>query len=221
MPLIEHMVYPDRSESGIWKIEESKEELMHHLDLSKDERKEMERFSWHQRQLQWLAVRWLLFKMSGRSLRGKVFKDTSGKPNLAESEFNITLSHSHAFVAAAAAPYPVGVDIQVKSERMRRIIQKFADEKELQACQERENLNLAHIIWSAKECMFKAFGQDEVSFSKHLHVSKPEEIHCQEARGEFKGQVHKGDEIMTFDFVFSQDDEKVFVLGKSVEGQSL
>lgn len=215
MPMIEHMVYPDRSEAGIWKIEESKEELIQRLDLTEEEIEEMEGFSWHQRQLQWLAVRWLLFKMSGRRARGRVFKDISGKPNLAKSEFNITLSHSHAFVAAAAAPYPIGVDIQVKSERMQRIIRKFADENELQACSNRDNLNLAHMIWSAKECMFKAFGQKEVSFSRHLHICNPEEVECQKKKGNFQGQVRKGEEIMSFDFVFLQDDEKVFVLGKS------
>ncbi len=216
MPLIEHMIYPDLSEFGIWKIEESKEELIHRLGLSEDEIEEMNGFSWHQRQLQWLAVRWLLFKMSGRAERGRVFKDTTGKPSLTDSEFNITLSHSHAFVAAAAAPFPIGVDIQVKSDRMQRIIRKFADERERSVCKQKDNLNLAHLIWSAKECMFKAFGQEEVSFRKHLHVCDPEEINCQEGKGYFKGQVRRGKEIMSFDFAFLQDEEKVFVLGKSI-----
>lgn len=221
MPLIEHVVYPDLSESGIWKIEESKQELMQNLDLSKQEIEEMEGFAWHQRQLQWLAVRWLLFKMSGRDERGKVFKDTTGKPSLSDSAFNITLSHSHHFVAAAAAPYPIGVDIQVKSDRMRRIIRKFADEKELQACMGRKDLNLAHLIWSAKESMFKAFGEVEVSFSRHFHVCSPDKIDCQKSTGSFCGQVKKGEDVMAFDFIFSQDDEKVFVLGKSTAEEHL
>jgi phosphopantetheinyl transferase len=215
MPLAEHVIYPDRSESGIWIIKESEEEFRSLLDLSELELQELNRIAWPERRQQWLSVRWLLHKMSGRVVRAKIDKSNDGQPRLSDSKYSISLSHSHQYVAAAAAPFPIGVDIQIKTNRMKRILKKFATERELEACHEKNDLNLAHLIWSAKECMFKAYAKGCVDFSEDLKIEHPEEIKCSEAQGSFYGVFDNGETQMNFDFIFQQNDEMVFVLGKA------
>jgi len=108
--------------------------------------------------------------MSGRAVRGELFKDEAGKPHLRDSVFHISISHTTNYAAAIAHPNPCGVDVQRIVPRIRRLAGKFVGPGEqIQLTPEFELLQL-HLIWSAKEAMYKAFGRRQLDFKEHLFV---------------------------------------------------
>ncbi len=218
MPLIEHNIYPDRAESGIWFLSEDIDHFLSNIDLDPDEEIELNSILLDSKKLQWLGARYLLHKMSGRVKRGAINKTEKGFPRLENSSFSISLSHSENYVAAAAAPYPIGVDIQTKTPKIMRILDKFASDGENVICKASEDdLTLAHLIWSAKEGMFKAYGKGQVDFRRHLSITDLDKIEPHETSGIFHGELKKPDEEkMAFEFFYKNQEDHVFVLARNV-----
>lgn len=216
MPLIEHIIYPDTSELGTWSLDESESYFLSRLPLSNEEEEELGGITHELRRRQWLAVRYLVHKMSGRVSRGYVLKNTAGAPLILDSPFRISLSHSESYVAAAAAPYRIGVDIQVKTDKLQKILHRFMNTEELRLSTESSNLNLAHILWSAKECMFKAYGEGEIDFSEHLAIVNPADIDSEQPKGYVKAVLNKEGSEMNFGVEFQQDDQILWVVAKEM-----
>lgn len=122
------------------------------------------------RRIEWLAGRKLLHEMSGRETRGVCLKDEFGKPYLEDSDYHISISHSHELVAVAAAPVSVGVDIQYLVEKIGRIAHKFVREEEAATILPETRLEHQHVIWGAKECLYKAYGRKQLDFLVHLQI---------------------------------------------------
>jgi phosphopantetheinyl transferase len=122
------------------------------------------------RRREFLAARILLHHMSGRARRGELYKDDAGKPHLRDSIFHVSISHTVNYSAAIAHPNPCGIDVQRIVPGIRRLANKFVGPGEgLQLTSEHELLQL-HLIWSAKEAMYKAFGRRQLDFKEHLFV---------------------------------------------------
>ena len=108
--------------------------------------------------------------MSGRAERGELVKDTDGKPHLQDSLFFVSISHTVGYAAAIAHPRPCGVDVQRIVPRIRQLARKFVnDEEEARLTTEQELVQL-HLIWSAKEALYKAYGKRQLDFRQHLFV---------------------------------------------------
>lgn len=122
------------------------------------------------RRREFLAARILLHKMSGRAERGELFKDEAGKPHLRDSVFHVSISHTVNYAAAIAHPNPCGIDVQRIVPRIRRLAEKFVGPGEQVQLTPAFELLQLHLIWSAKEAMYKAFGRRQIDFKKHLFV---------------------------------------------------
>ncbi|MEO7174377.1 MAG: 4'-phosphopantetheinyl transferase superfamily protein [Saprospiraceae bacterium] len=171
MPLFKHDILPDQTEIGIWKIEESAQWFEDNIVLYQSERAELESLS-PRKQLEWLAARYLLHQMSGRAIRGACLKDNYGKPYLQESGFFISISHSHELTAIVASPKLCGIDIQIETDKLARIAQKFVSEGEAdQVGMGGNSLESLHWIWGAKEAMYKAYGMRKLAFKQNLSSS--------------------------------------------------
>lgn len=144
---------------------------------------------------EWYCSRYLLHILSGRHDRGACIKDKYGKPRLQNSDFDISISHSDDYTAIAASPSPTGVDIQKIVPKIERIQYKFASDKELGYIQGDTYLEGLHVIWGAKEAMYKAYGLKELDFRKHIFV---EPFRYSDTTFRFDGRVHKGDFIQNF-----------------------
>ncbi|MBR9920747.1 MAG: 4'-phosphopantetheinyl transferase superfamily protein [Bacteroidetes bacterium] len=167
MPIVFHKHIRPEGEVGIWKITESETFFRNKLELSPEEEAQIEGMI-GKRKIEWLAGRKLLHVLSGRETRGKILKDEFGKPHLENSDYQISISHSHELVAVSAAPEPIGVDVQYLVEKIGRIAHKFVRPEEMEAIDPITRLEHLHVIWGAKECLYKAYGRKKLDFREHL-----------------------------------------------------
>lgn len=103
------------------------------------------------------------------NLIGKVRYLENGKPVLEEGF--ITISHDLKLVGYYISSEPVGMDIQRPTEQLERIKHKFCNEAELAALdQSPTRLRDLTLIWSAKEAIFKIYGEN-VPFAEGMHIT--------------------------------------------------
>lgn len=169
MPVIYHKKLPKGGELGLWRIEETETYFLERLELFPSEVLQLSKIKGRLR-LEWLASRWLLHTMSGRTLRGACLKDEFGKPYLTDTTFNISISHSRNIVAIMAAPYGIGIDIQREVAKIERIEKKFMRPVEKESLQDDTKIPHLHIYWGAKEALYKAYGRKKIGFVRHIHV---------------------------------------------------
>ncbi len=154
---------------GLWKIEESVEELLRQLPSPDAYLPVLESFRIDKRRKEWLATRLLLHTLLGKDTA--IAYHPNGAPYLPDEPLHISLSHTDGYVAVLLQLSPfAGIDIERKTDRVLRVRHKFmSDEEEagLDTTHEREHL-LLH--WCAKETLFKMISREEVDFRRHLHI---------------------------------------------------
>lgn len=176
---------------AVWHNDEPNSYFETRLNLNRDEIKLLEEFS-DRKKLEWLSSRNLLHLMTGSKSRTLCVKDESGKPMLINSEYHISLSHSVDRTAVIASRSSVGIDIQKIVNKIGRISSKFCNEAELQHLPQDEDSILLyyHIIWGAKECIYKSYGKRKVDFRGHMFIS---DISKNLTSGTAKGKIGIGD----------------------------
>lgn len=174
-------------EIGVWAIDEPPSFFEDGLELIQPEQEQLDAIK-GRRKLEWLASRYLLHKMSGRAFRGAILKDDYGKPFLTQSSFQISLSHSRKMTAAIAGPTPVGIDIQIQVPKIERISHKFIHEEEFNFIEERCKMDYFHVLWGAKESLYKAYGRRQLEFIENIRVDA---FIFDEKGGETTGHVIK------------------------------
>jgi len=170
MPLYFRKYLVPEGEVGIWEIDEEESFFQKRLLLTREERKSIKKIKGEGRRLQWLSSRYLLHYLSGRKVRGSLYKDEFGKPHLTDSPYQISLSHSHEMAAVMAGPIHLGIDIQVFVPKIGRLAYKYMREVESESLEEATRLEHLHVYWSAKEAIYKAYGRRELDFRKNILV---------------------------------------------------
>lgn len=119
---------------------------------------------------QWLASRCglqELFKISHRAFQ----KSDTGKLELKNKAYQLSLSHSDTYIAVAKSKQVIGLDLQVPSPKLERIASKYLAPELLVELQKSPNyIDYLHIYWGIKEALFKAYGLGKVDFIQHLHI---------------------------------------------------
>lgn len=161
---------------AVWQNEEPNLYFEKRLSLNVEEVELLKDFS-ERKKLEWLSSRYLLHIMTGAKSRTSCTKDEYGKPLLVNSEYHISLSHSVNRTAVIASKFSVGIDIQKIVSKIGRISRKFCNTYELNYVPEQqdEQLLFYHIIWGAKECIYKSYGKRKVDFKKHMTISEIDE----------------------------------------------
>lgn len=176
-------------ELAVWNTVEESCYFTNKLEIHNTEKSILSQFS--KRKLkEWLSSRYLLHLMSERSRRGEFTKDIYGKPHLENSDFHISISHSRDLVSVIASKLLVGVDIQYFVTKIHRIAHKFVNKGELANIPEEKTLEALHIIWGAKESLYKAYGLRSLDFKKNILIS---DLFLTSNKGEFFGRIIKGD----------------------------
>lgn len=154
---------------GVWKIEETPEELLAQLTHKEYYLPFLNRIGSQNRRQEWLASRVLLKELLGREVR--IDYQTDGAPTLADSSFQISISHTKGYAAVLLQEHPaVGVDIEYRSERVLKIRSRFMNPEEEAGIDKAYETEHLLIHWCAKETLFKMIGQEEVDFCRHLHM---------------------------------------------------
>lgn len=183
----------DTYQWGIWKTEESTEELLSLLPDSKRYEQQLSRFSSPRRKLEWLSVRVLLYQLLGEEKR--IEYAPSGKPRLADSSYFISISHTRGYVAVILSSVSeVGVDIEQYGLKVHKVAHKYMRADEIPSEYQETNTWSLLLHWSAKEVMFKCMDTSEVDFREHLRVS-PFQV-CE--YGEFLAEEYRTDQKKKF-----------------------
>lgn len=156
---------------GIWKISESKEELLalYPDSLQLKAEKHITNIKSEKRIAEWLAVRLMLFYLLNEEKI--VYHKNDGKPYLMDNSYNISISHTNKYAAVLLHRFQkVGIDIEEISERVHKVASKFISENEFIDESQQSIHRLLH--WSAKETLFKLIDVNEIDFKQHLHLEK-------------------------------------------------
>ncbi len=133
--------------------------------------------------------------MSGRAERAELVKDDDGKPHLEDSLFFVSISHTVGFSAAIAHPRPCGIDVQRMVPRIRGMAHRFVGLEEAAQLQEPYALTQLHLIWAAKEAMYKAYGRRQLDFRQQLLVDLADYT---VGRGTTRGRILLDDRSLAF-----------------------
>lgn len=166
------------------------------LALSEDELNILKALS-PRKQVEWVSSRELLHQLSMISPRPLCLYDDFGKPYLAGSGKHISISHSERWCAAMVSGKPCGVDVQVYTDTVMRIADRFLtadDLRKLDALKQAhdivDTLPFLHLYWGGKECLYKAYGKRKLGFREHLFISDID-LEAKTASGEIiYEQVH-------------------------------
>ncbi|RMG78949.1 MAG: 4'-phosphopantetheinyl transferase superfamily protein [Bacteroidetes bacterium] len=222
MPLYFRKFLEPEGEVGVWQIREDESFFTRRLLLTREERRLLRQIKGAGRRLEWLSSRYLLHYLSGRKVRGTLFKDANGKPHLKNSPYLISLSHSHEMAAVMGAPVPCGIDIQYFVPRINRLVHKFMSEPEQAFVEPECEQAYFHVMWCAKEAIYKAYGRRQLDFKKHIHIAP---FRYSEAGFGFSGRMTKPEAgvHLDFDLFFEKLDDYflVYALQKQASNAEL
>lgn len=153
---------------GVWRMEESSDELLTMLEHKVEYQPFLERVTAEKRRQEHLACRVLLKELLG--VETLVDYYPTGAPFLPHMPLYISISHTKDFVAVILDEHSTGIDLEYRSDRIVKIRSRFMSAEE-EACVEPQH-EVEHLLihWCAKETLFKVMGQENIDFQEHLHV---------------------------------------------------
>ncbi len=125
----------------------------------------------------------------------------NGKPVVEDG--HISISHTEDLVGLVFSPSPVGLDIQSPTPKLFNIKDKYCNEGELQLWG--ESLEKLTLIWSAKEAIFKVYGEN-LAFAEEIEISFGDQ------ENEFYASVRGGEATFTLRYLTFQDKNVVWVV---------
>lgn len=163
MPLFFHKDINDETRLGIWKIEEDE-------DFFKGRVPQHRNVTHPHKRLQHLAGRFLLKYLFPYFPSELIQIADTRKPFLADEAFHFSISHCGDYAAAIVSrTHRVGIDIEIPDEKVKRIQHKFISIDEFKSINPLKIEDFTQ-IWSAKEAVFKWYGQGEVDFRQHIRL---------------------------------------------------
>ena len=184
-------------------MSEPSEDLLSMLDLPASEMAVLEGISKEKRKQEWLACRVLLREMAG--IDALIGYDLERKPYIAGSETEISMSHSGEYVCVyLRGGKSVGVDIQQMKPSISKGAFYFLNEQELGWADLGNNVQM-HLIWSAKEAVFKYAGDASIDLKKHIIIH----AFSGNQNGRFEVKLQKGDLPETIQIQFDTFEDYV------------
>ncbi|MCF0070853.1 4'-phosphopantetheinyl transferase superfamily protein [Dyadobacter sp. CY261] len=153
---------------GLWCMSEPWQQLLGMLALPASEMEKLQAIPKEKRRQEWLACRVLLKEMVGDN--ALIGYDAERKPHLSGHDQQISMSHSGEYVCVYLSERkPVGVDIQQMKPSISQGSFYFLNEDEMQWADLKDNVQM-HLIWSAKESVFKYAGDASIDLKKHITI---------------------------------------------------
>ncbi|MEQ8623486.1 MAG: 4'-phosphopantetheinyl transferase superfamily protein [Vicingaceae bacterium] len=160
------------------------QELFEELKKNKIKLNQLAEFTNEKRKVEWMTIRYLLLQIHNEL--DDIIYDAHGKPHFKKSSSHLSISHSHNMVAVSIHEKEVcGIDIQLISDKIIRIKQKFLNSTE-QSVTKNDPEQLT-IYWSCKEALFKIYGKKDAYLKENMSVS---EIQFNGASGIANGYIH-------------------------------
>ncbi|MCD8080514.1 MAG: 4'-phosphopantetheinyl transferase superfamily protein [Bacteroides sp.] len=155
---------------GVWKIEETPEELFSLLPRNSVYEEQIARIHSAHRKTEWLAVRVLLSVLTDEHTHIRYYP--SGRPYLNDGSWHISISHTRGYVAVLLSRhFRPGIDMEQYGTRIRKIAKRFMHTEEVVSLYQETDIWSLLLHWSAKEVMFKCLDTNGVDFAEHLRIS--------------------------------------------------
>ena len=163
MPVFFQQDIDENTRLAVWKIEEQEAFFKRFVPLHRA-------VTHPHKRLQHLAGRFLLrFLFSDFPLQQIQIADTR-KPFLRNEAYHFSVSHCGDYAAVIVSRNQrVGVDIEIPVDKIARIRHKFVSGEEEKAILPQSVEDLTR-IWSAKEAVFKWYGEGSVDFRQHIQL---------------------------------------------------
>lgn len=191
MPALRFERFAPRVRAVVWKGEESPTELLAALPKAWQGR-----LPTHETRIrETLSARRALLALAPEAAAAGFVKDEFGKPHLKGNQApHFSLTHSHGHAAALVSPFACGIDLQLRVDKITTLRRKFEREDEREFIEKQpDEIGALHVLWGAKESLFKLWGRKVIDWRKHLIVH---EFEYAPGGGQFAGEVRKGDEVI-------------------------
>ncbi len=196
MPVFYQQTIDRHTKLGIWKIEETEQFFLQTVPLQNE-------ITHPHKRLQHLAGRYLLRYLFPDFPYELIRIADTRKPFLENDAYHFSISHCGDFAAAIVSGNKrVGVDVEIFSDKVDRLKEKFVNRIEedtlFHFAPDNHYSKYLTLMWSCKESIFKWYGNGQVDFRKHMQMQA---IHFDEFR-----------EIILCDFLFSKERPKLLKL---------
>ena len=173
MPIFFQQQINETTRLGIWKIEETQE-------FFKAKVPQHRAVTHPHKRLQHLAGRFLLQHLFPSFPYELIQIADTRKPYLPDEQYHFSISHCGDYAAAIVSKdRRVGIDIEIPTEKISRIMYKFLSAKEHELFNliqpDKDRIPFATLLWSAKESVFKWYGNGGVDFRKEIQLKKQHE----------------------------------------------
>ncbi|OIO99445.1 MAG: hypothetical protein AUJ98_11140 [Bacteroidetes bacterium CG2_30_33_31] len=208
MPLIKKLYIGDHGVIGVWKIEETVEELLSQIHFSNGDSATFEKFKNKSRQVHWLSYRLAIRQLLGDPKEQEFYYDEYGKLHFKNHDYFLSVTHSGNYSAVIINyKHSVGIDIEKISDRINNISLKFLSVEELTKVDDKDFKQLT-CMWSAKEALYKLYGKGELIFDKNIILSP-----CAKNsdKGSFIGKIIKNDFSHYYDFWYFMIEDYILV----------
>ena len=194
---------------GLWKIEESVNDLKNQLNLEEDFLNSIDKITLDKRKIELLCVRILIQKILGNT----VFIDylDSGKPILKNTQLSVSISHSKDFVGTIIGrKEEVGIDIECIGPKVEKIKNKFLRNDELQEIPSGDTyLKQLLLYWCAKESLMKISGNRGIDFKTQLRVFP----FTLSNEGHFTGEIIENNSVKRISLNYFENSDNLIVWG--------
>lgn len=175
MPLAKYLEIEPGTTLGVWKINETIDELKSHLFLNKEEFDTVALFKSENRKKQWLSYRVLIRLLLNIDTIYKIEYTANGKPYLTNPLRNISVSHSGDISATIISDNPLtqpGIDVELINSKIMHLKSRFLSPVEaihasVCACPLTYTL-----YWSAKEAVYKSLNRDDISIRENIFIEQ-------------------------------------------------
>lgn len=166
MPLILQLEISSHQHLAVWEASETEEELLKIADLSDSMLKKYQEIKLEKRKQEWLVAKALLAHIG---FNHNIEYLDNGKP-VVPGVTHFSLSHCLPYVAFTENVHSTGLDIQHPDPKLKRIQHRiFCPEEVDNAHNSKSPLDYLTILWSAKETVFKIYGEN-VHFAEQMKV---------------------------------------------------
>ena len=177
MPIFFQHQINETTRLGVWKIEETEEFFKGNVPQHRD-------VTHPHKRLQHLAGRFLLQFLFPDFPYKLIQIAETRKPFLQNEQYHFSISHCGDYAAAIVSKdCRVGIDVEIPTEKVKRIVHKFLSNEEKEIFNIHPdgyrdsmfNAKLTTLLWSAKEAIFKWYGDGGVDFREHIQLQNQHE----------------------------------------------
>lgn len=162
MPVFFQHVINENTRLGIWKIEETEEFFKRNVPQHRD-------VTHPHKRLQHLAGRFLLQFLFPDFPYELIQVADTRKPFLTGEQYHFSISHCGDYAAAIVSRETrVGIDVELVRPLVGQLIPKFLSDNEKNLLYRDTILEQSTLLWSAKESIFKWYGEGSVDFRENI-----------------------------------------------------